>query len=517
MIVLFCLALMTLAGCKIKIIVPVGGKVVSEDGVVCLSGATCVIEVTDESFDNTFTAVPDPGYVFKGWKKANGYFCGNAGISCRLRTTTFDGNLSLLDVLASDDIFFLQPLFTNNSGYNANWWSKLLAEIKSGNFSTDNYLYSIQPNVDQCDPGALKANPYNRALLVVNRVRAMHKLPAVEYDDFYNMQMQESALVQRANNFLSHFPNPGDDCYTASAEEGAGTSNLGLASEQVDPASDILGWTNDNFNVSALEQAGHRRWVLNPDLGFVTYGQVEGGSSLKVFGFGQPPNTNISPNVEFIAFPYKSYPWVLVSSGDKPTPWSLSLVPLQGVSSKFDHFSGAQIKVKNKDTNQNLAVHSVHSDTDNIGLANFLSWQVNNWDYDTVYKVTITNIAMPGGNKRTVGYDVLLDRFNLVDIQSPLENGDKKQGNVLSGNFNSSQDEDSYTASLAGMKNFSGTSNFSNQAFFIRVYDDRKRLVKSSDMAFSMSFPSGQYTIMVSPCDDDGLCYQNVTNYTVTY
>jgi len=408
-------------------------------------------------------------------------------------------------------------VFANNSGYNAKWWAELLAEIKDGDFTTSNALYNIQPNVGGCDPGSLKAGVRNRAMLVLNRIRAMHKLPAVEYDNFYDMQVQEAALVQRANNFLSHFPSPADACYTASAEEGAGSSNIGLASDKVDPAADVIGWTNDNFNVAALEQAGHRRWMLFPDLGYTSYGQVEGGSALKVFGFGQPPANTISPNVDFIAFPYKSYPWVLVSQGANPTPWSLSMVPMQGVSSQFDHFSGAQVKVKNKDTNQNLTVHSVHSDTDRFGLGNFLSWQVNGWDYDTPYKVTITNVAEQGGGTRTVTYDVLLDRYNLVDVNSPLENGDMKQGGQLSGNFNTSQDEDSYTVGLSGMKNFSGTSNFSNQAFFIRIYDDRKRLVTSSDVAFGMMFPAGQYTVMVSPCDEDGLCYQGTTQYTVSY
>ena len=65
--------------------------------------------------------------------------------------------------------------------------------------------------------------------------------------------------------------------------------------------------------------------------------------------------------------------------------------------------------------------------------------------------------------------------------------------------------------------NFTGTSEFSNQAFFVLVYDARKQLLKSSDKDFSMQFTRGEYTVVVSPCDVDGVCYQTTKSYTVTY
>jgi hypothetical protein len=513
---LLCLLLIFLTACKVRIIVPAGGKVVSDNGFVCFTGAPCDIDISDENFDDTFHAVPDPGFVFSHWKKQKLYFCGDKTVGCHLYTTGFENEPVLLGILESDAVFYLEPVFVNKSGYNISYWANTLAQIDTGSHSSNDYLYSIAPNVDQCDPGALTEAAKNRALTALNNTRALLGLPPAEYDNFYDMQVQEASLVQRANNYLSHFPEPADTCYTASAETGSSTSNI-TGGPQADPASQIFGWANDNNNVASLMAAGHRRWIVFPELGYISYGQVQGYAAQKVFGFGQPPATPVSPDIDYVAFPFKTFPYVLVSAGDKPTPWSISIVPPNGTNSPFNYFANATVTVENAESGASLPVHSQYSDTQRFGLANFLSWMVDGWEYDTHYTVTIDNISMPDGDIRKVQYAVLLDRFNLFSVDGPLETGDSHQGTSLQGHFNTAMDTDSYTALLSGQHSFRGDSEFSNQAFSIRVYDSRKRLVKSSDQAFSMNFPAGTYTIMLSPCDENGLCYQNVKNYTVTY
>jgi hypothetical protein len=513
---LLCLLIIFLSACKIRIVVPAGGKVISDNGFVCLSGSICELEISDDTFNDTFRAVPDPGFVFSHWKKQKLYFCGNKTVACHLYTTGFADEPALMDILDSDAVFFLAPVFVNTSGYDINYWAITLAQVAAGAQATDSYLYSIVPNVDQCDPGAVTQAAKDRARTALNNTRALVGLAAAEYDNFYDMQVQQASLVQRANNYLSHVPDPADSCYSAEARTGSSTSNL-TGGRQADPASQIFGWANDNNNVASLMAAGHRRWVVFPGLGYISYGQVRGYAAQKVFDFGQPPSTAVSPAIEYVAFPYKTFPYVLVSKGDKPTPWSISMVPPGGMNSPFNYFASATVAVKNAASGAPLPVHSQYTDTQRFGLTNFLSWMVDDWEYDTRYTVTIDNISMPGGEVRKVEYDVLLDRYNLVDIDGPLESGDSRQGNSLQGHFDTAADEDGYTAALAGLHSFQGDSEFSNQAFIIRVYDDRKRLVKSSDQAFSMDFPAGTYTILVSPCDENGVCYQNVKNYTVTY
>jgi hypothetical protein len=504
-----------LAGCKIVVTVPEGGRVTSEDGFECRAGDTCVIEVTDTTFDSTFTAHAAPAYTFTRWRAKPMAFCGNQTAACRLVTAPIGDNQVLLDLLASDQEFYLEPVFVS---YDVAWWRETLEEVDDGTFSSASRLYQIAPNPAQCDPGALTNAARMRALTAVNQIRALHNLPAVQYDDFYDMQVQETSLVQRANNYLNHFPDPGDACYSSAAADGAASSNIsGGSGGLADPAEQIFGWTNDNFNVAALEEAGHRRWILAPGLGYVSYGQVAGFGALKVFGFGMPPAYSLPDELEFVAMPYRAYPWVLVSKGANPTPWSLSMVPMSGSAGHFDYFGDASVSVTDDESGAKLAVHSLHSDTKGFGLANFLSWMVDGWDYDRQYTVRISNIRLPGGNTRDLEYPVLVDRYHLFNVDHPLEANDARDRTTLKGRFDSAEDRDSYRLRLLGDMQVAGSSEFSNQGFFVLVYDSNKRLVKASDEAYSMNFPQGQYTVVVSPCDEDGLCYQGTRQYSVTF
>ena len=80
-----------LVACKIVVTVPKGGKVVTEDGFVCQAGEVCVIEVSDDTFDSTFTAMADEGYTFTRWARKPSALCGNQTGSCHLSTLLFSG------------------------------------------------------------------------------------------------------------------------------------------------------------------------------------------------------------------------------------------------------------------------------------------------------------------------------------------------------------------------------------------------------------------------------------------
>ena len=509
----FFLACMLLA-CKLVITVPEGGKVISENGFECRSGETCTIDVSDDNFDSTMRAIADPGYTFTRWKRKERAFCGNWEGSCLLTTTSFTDHPSLMEVLESDLEFYLEPIFV---GYDVEYWKQTLEEIDQGSSSTAGFLYGRAPVIESCDPGAMQQDPKMRTLEALNQTRALHNLPQAEYDNFYDMQVQESSLVQIANNYLNHSPAPSDRCYTSGAEEAASTSNLSSSSERADPASNVFGWTNDNNNRAALMEAGHRRWMLFPELGFVSYGQVEGFATLKVFGFTTPPANAVPTDLEFVALPFKYYPYILVSQGAKPTPWSISMVPPNGVSSSFNYFDNARVTVTERNSGKSLAISGLHSDNKGFGLSNFLSWIVNGWDYDVDYIVTVSNIRMPGGEVRDIEYPVVVDRYHLVNLNYPRESADTRQGQTMQGKFDSATDRDSYQMPLGGNARVIGQSEFSNWGFFVQVYDQDKRLVKSSDEPFTANFSLGEHTIVISHCDENNLCYQGTRNYSVSF
>ncbi|MBT4521318.1 MAG: right-handed parallel beta-helix repeat-containing protein [Halieaceae bacterium] len=109
--------LSVLAGCKLQIVVPVGGTVTTASGTyTCLAGEVCEIDVVDLLFDETFIAEPDSGYEFLEWKKKAGGrgFCATESSRqspCRLYTSFFANWPNLFAFLATDDVFYLEPAF----------------------------------------------------------------------------------------------------------------------------------------------------------------------------------------------------------------------------------------------------------------------------------------------------------------------------------------------------------------------------------------------------------------------
>lgn len=111
-IIVVFLALLAVAGCKVKIIVPDGGYVTtSSRNHLCQSSEACVIEVNTTGFDETFFAIANPGYFFRKWEKSELSLCGGGLKSCRLLTTGFAGNQLLMELLESDTTFNLKPIF----------------------------------------------------------------------------------------------------------------------------------------------------------------------------------------------------------------------------------------------------------------------------------------------------------------------------------------------------------------------------------------------------------------------
>ena len=404
--------------------------------------------------------------------------------------------------------------------YDADYWRNLNNELDAGGFDTDSYLYTYLPNVANCDPGALTTAAKSRALETLNEIRGLHRLPPVAYDAFYDSEVQSASLVHRANANTAHYPPPTARCYSQLAASGASSSNLHRSSshEPDDPASDIIGWIDDKFNRSDVMAVGHRRWALYPELGYLAYGQVNGASAQKVHSFGREPLVETPPDLQVVAFPYRTYPYLLLEKADKPTPWSLSLTPAGYNDYQYEYFRNSTVTVSDWNTGAKLRVYNLYTDTKRSGTPNILSWLVDGYEYDTSYRVRIENITYPDGQQHYLEYYVYLDYYNIIDITEPLEAGDRKDGNQLKGSFANSDDKDSYSVTLSGNKQFKGESRFSNQAFYVHVYDARKRLVASYDEAFQQNFEAGEYTVVASLCTEDGFsyCYNSPINYTIT-
>ena len=104
--------LVSLSACKLRIVVPPNGHVESVSGTYyCAGGSTCDIEVTDFLFNEKFRAVADSGYSFGWWQSGDNTVCRNKRGACSLSTAGLKSTAFGRDILDSNDIYFLRPVF----------------------------------------------------------------------------------------------------------------------------------------------------------------------------------------------------------------------------------------------------------------------------------------------------------------------------------------------------------------------------------------------------------------------
>ena len=177
----------------------------------------------------------------------------------------------------------------------------------------------------------------------------------------------------------------------------------------------MVDWTHDANNVSLVAAAGHRRWVLNPFARQFAYGQVERFAAHKAFGYRREEFAGTAEiEVDLVAFPYEVYPFHLVE-GDPP--WSFSVIADKKSfwNNRGEYFKDAAITVTRVADGKSLPISDSYTDTIAYGLPNFLSWQVGDWEYDTLYEVEIDGVVLRDGERRRYVYSVFIEREALID------------------------------------------------------------------------------------------------------
>ncbi|MCK5354989.1 MAG: CAP domain-containing protein, partial [Methyloprofundus sp.] len=166
------------------------------------------------------------------------------------------------------------------------FWRTVTKDISDKTFISDSILYTQIPDSNSCFAGEVSPEAQLRQLNTINEIRKLHQLPALTYDNSADTEVQQAALIQRANNFLSHTPPTGSNCYSQLGYAGSKSSNLHLGSGgNSDPADNLIGFIDDSSNISSIAGVGHRRALLNPFMQFTSYGQVFGASAIKVSDF----------------------------------------------------------------------------------------------------------------------------------------------------------------------------------------------------------------------------------------
>ena len=144
----------------------------------------------------------------------------------------------------------------------------------------------------------------------------------------------------------------------------------------------------------------------------MSYGQVIGHAAQKVFGFDEEQPITPQIEVDYVAFPYETYPFHLV---EYDSPWSFSVIEdkTNRWGNNWEYFENAAVSVTRGADGARLSVGDIYTTGAWAGISNFLSWQVKGWKYDTLYEVEINNVSMQSGATRRYSYPVFIDRDNI--------------------------------------------------------------------------------------------------------
>ncbi|MDB5799823.1 MAG: hypothetical protein JWL63_762 [Rhodocyclales bacterium] len=281
------------------------------------------------------------------------------------------------------------------------------AASSSSSSSSRVSLYLSDPVIASCDKGVLKDSERTAALDKVNAVRVRHGLLPVTYDATEDDASAEAALYMVANRTITSTPSSSGLCYTADAARLAASSNLfvtfaltaGATTQDVASTRPIVSYLLNSTSPVLSE----RRRLLNPFLGKITFGRVDGqpvGASqeymsavLKVIG-NDVANINAMSN-DFVAYPYGIYP-----AGEYATDGYLSF---SAIASKTDAAAngGAQVSfaaatITVSDGGTLLPVTNQAADYSAYGLPNSLQWKVTGLQTNVSYAVQISNVVVNG-------------------------------------------------------------------------------------------------------------------------
>ncbi|MBR0085194.1 MAG: CAP domain-containing protein, partial [Lachnospiraceae bacterium] len=208
-------------------------------------------------------------------------------------------------------------------------------------------LYKVEPVSAPADgksykAGELTAGALTAALNALNTVRYIAGIDAnVTENKNYTKAAQAGAFINFVNKKLTHYPERpsgmSDELYDLGY---SGTSSSNLAAGYTPLSRAVLdAWLDDgdSYNVSAL---GHRRWVLNPEMGQTGFGQA--GSYTAMYAIDSS-NTSASETA-IVAWPAQQMPVDLLEDSRFSDageylgglPWSVSF---------GEHISESDVKV----------------------------------------------------------------------------------------------------------------------------------------------------------------------------
>lgn len=280
-------------------------------------------------------------------------------------------------------------------------------------------IYREEPNLSYpYRTGRLEPSFIEDGVNMANFVRYLAGLPNdLESDYILNNQAQYGAVLLAGIKTLTHDPQKPDDMPISFYNIGRrATMRSNIASGIYTLSDSVIGYMMD-FGDSKLENVGHRRWILNPQMKSIGFGYCDGYSVMKVLN---------EDRIEKVDYDYITYP----TEGNFPSdifyasccpygsnPWSIILNP-----KIYDKEKISQIRVKLIDLNHESLKWSFCPkdtkidcekffivDTSNCGVPFCIIFRPDDiYDYEdgSRYKVIVTGLYTIEGKETEIEYVV---------------------------------------------------------------------------------------------------------------
>ncbi|MGG4393127.1 S-layer homology domain-containing protein [Paenibacillus thiaminolyticus] len=284
-------------------------------------------------------------------------------------------------------------------------------------------IYEVMPKASvPYAPGKLKPEYIVDGVNATNVARYLAGLPDdIQLDWELQPQQQAAALVNAANNMLTHYPvqPPSmEETLYKLGEKGTRTSNIS-AGRSTFYESVIEGYMSDS-GASNIDRVGHRRWILNPAMSKTMFGIAytsEGYPYSAMYAFDKGRTQQVK--YEYISWPAAGYfPEEIFAPND---PWSLSLNVEQYDNSRTNEIEVTLIRERDgkrwvfdqRDTDKEGKYF--HVDTNYYGIPFNITFRpdgIERFQDDDRFHVKINGIYDKSGQAAVIEYDTVF--FDMV-------------------------------------------------------------------------------------------------------
>lgn len=235
-------------------------------------------------------------------------------------------------------------------------------------------------------------------LKALNTMRYIAGIPAnVKLDSKYTQMCQAAAMVNAANQSLSHYPKKPDGMSQSMYDlgyKGASSSNIAWASWSTSLSFSVVRQWMEDGDAYNIDRVGHRRWILNPSMKKTGFGFAKGFSAMYAFDSCFEPTSYYG-----VAWPAQSMP---VEYFGSEYPWSISMGYTIDQTSKVKVTLTRKSDGKTWKFSEKSADGFFNIENGGYGRSGCIIFRPGNVSYKAgdTYQVTIT------GLKEKVSYEV---------------------------------------------------------------------------------------------------------------